>query len=81
MKIIVDEMPSKPKKCIFSECTNQLHGNYTCKLWQGRGCEPSRCDLLKPITDYVLEECITKNIAKRIPLKDKSINSCVDQRY
>ena len=28
MKIIVDKMPNEPKECIFSECTNQLRGNY-----------------------------------------------------
>ena len=67
MKIIVDEMPNEPKKCIFSECT-------ACKLWQGRGCEPSRCDFLKPITDYVLEERVTEDITKRIPLKDTNAN-------
>ena len=32
MKIIVDKMPDKPKECIFSECTNQLRGNYACNL-------------------------------------------------
>ena len=63
MKIIVDEMPSEPKDCIFSEYT-------TCKLWQGRGCEPSRCDFLKPIADYVLEECVAENITKRAPVTD-----------
>lgn len=41
-----------------------------CGLWQGRGCEPCRCNLLKPITDYVLEECVTENITKRTPLAD-----------
>ena len=60
MKLIVDEMPSEPKGCIFSEC----------KLWQGRGCEPCRCDFLKPITDYVFEERVSENIAKRTPLAD-----------
>lgn len=45
MKIIVDKMPNEPKECIFSECTNQLRGNYACNLYQGRGCEPNRCDL------------------------------------
>lgn len=28
MKIIVDKMPNEPKECIFSECINQLRGNY-----------------------------------------------------
>lgn len=63
MKIIVDEMPSEPKECIFSEHT-------ACKLWQGRCCEPSKCDFLKPITDYVFEERVSENIAKRTPLSD-----------
>lgn len=67
MKIIVDEMPSEPKDCIFSECTS-------CKLWQGRGCEPSKCDFLKPITDYVIEERVVGNITKRTPLKDINSN-------
>lgn len=62
MKIIVDEMPNEPKECIFSECTNQLHGNYTCNLCQGRGCEPDRCRFFntgekhshpKSVTDYM----------------------------
>ncbi len=67
MKIIVDEIPRESKECIFSEYT-------ACKLWQGRGCEPSRCDFLKPITDYVLEECVAENITKRIPLKEINSN-------
>lgn len=67
MKIIVDEIPKESKECIFSEYT-------ACKLWQGRGCEPSRCDFLKPITDYVLEECVAENITKRIPLKEINSN-------
>lgn len=70
MKIIVDEIPSESKECIFSECTSRLHGSYICKLWQGRGCEPSKCDLLKPITDYVLEERVTENVTKRTSLAD-----------
>ena len=70
MKIIVDEMPSESKECIFSECTSRLHGSYVCKLWQGRGCESCRCDLLKPITDYIFEERIVENITKRMPLTD-----------
>ena len=67
MKIIVDEIPRESKECIFSEYT-------ACKLWQGRGCEPSNCDFLKPITDYVLEECVAENIIKRIPLKEINSN-------
>lgn len=49
MKIIVDKMPNEPEECIFSECTNQLRGNYVCDLHQGRGCEPNKCDFLKPM--------------------------------
>lgn len=30
LKIIVDKIPNEPKECIFSECTNQLRGNYAC---------------------------------------------------
>lgn len=70
MKIVVDEMPRESKECIFSECISRLHGSYVCKLWQGRGCEPCKCDLLKPITDYVLEERIAENVTKRISLVD-----------
>lgn len=47
MKIIVDKIPNEPKECIFSECTNQLRGNYACNLYQGRGCEPNRCVFFK----------------------------------
>ena len=72
MKIIVDEMPKQPKECIFSECTNRMCNSYVCKLWRGRGCEPNRCDFLKPITDYATEESISKDISKRILLKDIS---------
>ena len=49
LKIIVDKMPNEPKECIFSECTNQLRGNYACNLYQGRGCEPNRCNSLKQL--------------------------------
>nr|DAL62246.1 MAG TPA_asm: hypothetical protein [Caudoviricetes sp.] len=64
MKIIVDKMPNEPKGCIFSECTNQLHGIYACNLYQGRGCEPNRCDFLKPIEDYHAVEYMGDNIAR-----------------
>ncbi len=49
MYLIVDKMPNEPKECIFSECTNQLRDSYVCKLHQGRGCEPDRCQFLRPI--------------------------------
>lgn len=39
-----NKMTNEPKKCIFSKCTNQLRGNYACNLYQGRGCEPNKCD-------------------------------------
>lgn len=69
MKIIVDKMPDEPKECIFSECTNQLCGIYACNLYQGRGCEPNRCDFLKPITDYHAVEHMGNNMAKMIPIE------------
>lgn len=53
MKIIVDKMPNEPQECIFSKCTNQLRDNYVCKLYQCRGCQPDRCNSLKPITEYL----------------------------
>ena len=49
MRIIVDEMPSESKDCIFSECVNRERGSYVCKLHQRRGCEPARCKFLKPL--------------------------------
>lgn len=52
LKIIVDKMPNEPKECIFSECTNQLRGNYACNLYQGRRYEPNRYIFLKSIADY-----------------------------
>ena len=33
-------------------------------------CNVDMCKLLKPITDYVFEECITENIVKKTPLAD-----------
>ena len=58
LKILVDKMPNEPKECIFSECTNQLRGNYACNLYQGRGCEP--------IADYHAVEYMGDNVAKMI---------------
>lgn len=69
MKIIVDKMPNEQKECIFSKCTNQLRGNYACDLHQGRGCEPSKCDFLKPISDYHVVEHMSDNIARMMPIK------------
>lgn len=68
MKIIVDKIPNEPKECIFSECTNQLHGSYVCNLYQGKGCEPNKCNFLKPIMDYHAVEHIDYNLAKLIPI-------------
>lgn len=64
MKIIVDEMPSYSNDCIFSD------GYYACNLLQEKSCNPGKCNLLKPITDYVFEERIVENITKRVPLTD-----------
>lgn len=64
MKIIVDEMPSCSNDCIFSD------GYYACNLLQEKSCNPGKCNLLKPITDYVTEERVTENITKRISLAD-----------
>lgn len=66
MKIIVDKMPNEQKECIFSY---QLRGNYVCNLYQGRGCEPNRCNFLKPITDYHAVEHMGDNVAKMIPIE------------
>lgn len=64
MKLIVDEMPSCSNDCIFSD------GYYACNLLQEKSCNPGKCNLLKPITDYVFEERITENIVKKTPLAD-----------
>lgn len=69
MKIIVDKMPNEQKECIFSKCTNQLRGNYACDLHQGREGEPSKCDFLKPISDYHVVEHIGDNVEKMIPIE------------
>lgn len=67
MKIIVDEMPKYPRECTLSRMKN---GDWFCSKKYKSECDIDMCDLLKPITDYVLEECVTKNITKRIPLAD-----------
>lgn len=69
MKIIVDKMPDEPKECIFSECTNQLRGDYVCNLYKGRGCEPNKYYFLKTIVDYHAVEYMGDNVAKMIPIK------------
>lgn len=66
MKIIVDEMPRYPRECPLSRMKN---GDWFCNKYESE-CNIDMCDLLKPITDYVLEERVTKNITKRTPLAD-----------
>lgn len=71
MKLIVDEMP----RCV-SECPlSRMEGgsDWFCGKYRSE-CNVDMCDLLKPITDYVLEECVAENIAKRTPLKDINSN-------
>lgn len=68
MKVIVDKFPKEPKDCLFSEC-NRDYGNFVCRLWQGRGCEPSKCSFLKPITDFHAVEHMGKNMARMIPIE------------
>lgn len=66
MKIIVDEMPRYPRECPLSRMKN---GEWICNKYKSE-CNIDMCDLLKPITDYVCEERVTKNITKRTPLVD-----------
>ena len=66
MKIIVNEMPRYPRECPLSRMKN---GDWFCNKYESE-CNIDMCDLLKPITDYVLEERVTKNITKRTPLAD-----------
>lgn len=66
MKIIVDEMPIFCYECPFCKMG---FGEYICSR-SDLECNIDMCNFLKPITDYVLEECITANITKRIPLAD-----------
>mgnify|MGYP007094173179 CR=1 FL=1 len=49
------------------------YGEYICSR-SDLECNINMCDFLKPITDYVLEECVAENITKRIPLKDINSN-------
>ena len=71
MKLIVDEMPRCVSECPLSrmECSS----DWFCGKYRSE-CNVDTCDLLKPITDYVLEEHVTENITKRIPLKDTNAN-------
>ena len=66
MKIIVDEMPVFRDECPFWKMD---YGEYICSI-SDLECNINMCDFLKPITDYVLEECVAENITKRIPLAD-----------
>lgn len=66
MKIIVDEMPRYACECPVSVMKN---GEWICNKYESE-CNIDMCDLLKPITDYVCEERVTKNITKRTPLAD-----------
>lgn len=70
MKIIVDEMPKYQYECPLSRMKN---GDWFCSKYKSE-CDIDMCDLLKPITDYVLEEYVTENITKRTPLKDINSN-------
>ena len=66
MKIIVTDMPELPCQCPLSK---QKDGSWICSKYDCE-CNIDMCDFLKPITDYVLEECVAENITKRIPLAD-----------
>lgn len=67
MKIIVDEMPRCAGECPLSRM--ECGSDWFCGKYRSE-CNVDICDLLKPITDYVFEECITENIVKRTPLTD-----------
>lgn len=64
-------MPKVSSECILSRLR---HDDWVCSKYEGCICNVDTCDLLKPITDYVLEECVTDNITNRIPLKDTNDN-------
>ena len=67
MKIIVNEMPRCASECPSSRM--ECGSDWFCSKYRSE-CNVDMCDLLKPITDYVFEECITENIVKRTPLAD-----------
>ena len=67
MKLIVDEMPRCVSECPLSR--RECDSDWFCGKYRSE-CNVDMCDLLKPITDYVLEERITENIVKRTPLAD-----------
>lgn len=71
MKIIVDEMPKEPRECIFSE---HYSTGYICGLHQGRRCEISKCDKLKPITDCYVEDIVGINDDGTYYAKHMTIN-------
>lgn len=66
MKIIVDEMPVFRDECPFCKMD---FGECICSK-SDLECNIDMCDFLKPITDYVLEECVAENITKRVSLTD-----------
>ena len=66
MKIIVDEMP---KYACEYPLSRPRHDEWICSKY-GSVCNIDTCDVLNPITDYVLEERVAQNITKRIPLAD-----------
>lgn len=58
-------------RCV-SECLlsrTECGSDWFCSKYRSE-CNIDMCDLLKPITDYVLEERVAKNITKRTPLAD-----------
>ena len=58
-------------RCV-SECPlsrTECGSDWFCSKYRSE-CNVDMCDLLKPITDYVLEERVAKNITKRTPLAD-----------
>lgn len=67
MKFIVDEMPRCASECPLSRM--ECGSDWFCGKYRSE-CNVDMCDLLKPITDYVFEERVSENIAKRIPLAD-----------
>lgn len=67
MKLIIDEMSRCVSECPLSR--TECGSDWFCSKYRSE-CNVDMCDLLKPITDYVLEERVAKNIAKRTPLAD-----------
>lgn len=46
MKIIVDKMPTRPSKCIFSRRT--YRDSFVCKFWGTRQCNIESCEFIRP---------------------------------